>query len=49
MVSFSPLGTATPGTFYLAGENRQAAIRVTPGTSRVRLLVCLNGGPWSER
>src|SRR5262245_51089831 len=36
MVSFSPLGTATPGTFYLAGEGRQAAVRVTPGTSRVR-------------
>jgi hypothetical protein len=49
MLSFSPLGGATPGTFYLAGEHRQAAVRVTPGTSRVRLLVCRNGGRWSER
>jgi prepilin-type N-terminal cleavage/methylation domain-containing protein len=38
MLSFSPLGTATPGTFYLAGEGVQAAVRVTPGTARVRLL-----------
>jgi Tfp pilus assembly major pilin PilA len=49
MLSFSPLGSATPGTFYLAGEGRQAAIRVTPGSSRVRLMICRNGGAWSER
>ena len=28
-LSFSPLGTATPGTFYLAGDSAQAAVRVT--------------------
>jgi prepilin-type N-terminal cleavage/methylation domain-containing protein len=48
MLSFSPLGTATPGTFYLAGPNAQAAVRVTPGTARVRLMIC-RGGSWSER
>ena len=49
MLSFSPLGTATPGTFYLAGEARQAAVRVTPGTARVRLLVWGRGRRWIER
>src|SRR5262245_43213151 len=29
ILSFSPLGTATPGTFYLAGEGIQGAVRVT--------------------
>jgi hypothetical protein len=48
MLSFSPLGTATPGTFYLAGPNAQAAVRVTPGTARVRLMIC-RGGTWRER
>ena len=48
MLSFSPLGTATPGTFYLAGAHAQAAVRVTPGTARVRLLVC-RGGRWIHR
>jgi len=48
MVSFSPLGTATPGTFYLAGENLQAAVRVTPGSARVRLMFW-RGGRWVER
>lgn len=48
MLSFSPLGTATPGTFYLAGETSQAAVRVTPGTARVRLMLCRNG-KWIER
>jgi prepilin-type N-terminal cleavage/methylation domain-containing protein len=48
MVSFSPLGTASPGTFYMANPHRQAAVRVTPGSSRVRLLVC-RGGAWVER
>jgi prepilin-type N-terminal cleavage/methylation domain-containing protein len=48
MVSFSPLGTATPGTFYLAGEGRlQAAVRVTGGTARVRLMVWR--GRWREQ
>jgi hypothetical protein len=48
MLSFSPLGTATPGTFYLAGQASQAAVRVTPGTARVRLMLCHNG-VWVER
>ena len=48
MLSFSPLGTATPGTFYLAGAHAQAAVRVTPGTARVRLMVC-RGGRWVQR
>lgn len=48
MLSFSPLGTATPGTFYLAGDFAQAAVRVHPGTSRVRLMIC-RGGRWLER
>ena len=48
MLSFSPIGTATPGTFYLAGAHAQAAVRVTPGTSRVRLMVC-RGGRWIQR
>ena len=48
MLSFSPLGTATPGTFYLAGEGIQAAVRVTGGTARVRMLVC-RGRRWVER
>ena len=48
MLSFSPLGTATPGTFYLAGEGVQAAVRVTGPSARVRLLVC-RGKRWVER
>ncbi len=48
MLSFSPLGTATPGTFYLAGEGIQAAVRVNPGSARVRLLVT-RGARWVER
>lgn len=48
MLSFSPLGTATPGTFYLAGEASVAAVRVTPGSARVRLMLCRNG-KWVER
>ena len=47
ILSFSPLGTSTPGTFYLAGENRQGAVRVT-ANARVRLLMW-HGGAWEER
>jgi type II secretory pathway pseudopilin PulG len=47
-LSFSPLGTATPGTFYLAGDSAQAAVRVTGGSARVRLMVW-RGGKWIER
>jgi hypothetical protein len=49
MLSFSPLGTATPGTFYLAGELRQAAVRVSPGSARVRLMIWSGGRRWTER
>lgn len=49
MLSFSPLGTATPGTFYLAGELRQAAVRVSPGSARVRLMIWSRGRQWTER
>ena len=48
MLSFSPLGTASPGTFYLAGPTLQAGVRVTAGSSRVRLMVC-RGQIWSVR
>jgi len=39
MVSFSPLGTSSPGTFYLMGDSGQIAVRVSSQTARVRLLV----------
>jgi type II secretory pathway pseudopilin PulG len=48
MISFTPLGGATPGTFYLAGEGVQAAVRVTPSTGWVRVLICRNG-VWREK
>jgi type II secretory pathway pseudopilin PulG len=48
ILSFSPLGTATPGTFYLAGETLQAGVRVTGGSARVRLMIC-RGRKWVER
>ena len=48
MVSFNPLGGATPGTFYLAGDGVQAAVRVTGETSRIRLLIHRKGA-WRER
>jgi prepilin-type N-terminal cleavage/methylation domain-containing protein len=48
MLSFSPFGTASPGTFYLAGEGVQGAVRVTPGSARVRMIVC-RGKRWIER
>src|SRR5262245_44849816 len=47
MVSFTPLGGATPGTFYLAGDGVQAAVRVTGETSRIRVLIYRR--KWSER
>ena len=47
MISFSPLGGATPGTFYLAGETIQGAVRVTGTTGRIRLMVWR--GSWRER
>ena len=48
ILSFSPFGTATPGTFYLAGDASQAAVRVTGGSARIRLMVW-RGGTWRER
>jgi hypothetical protein len=48
ILSFSPLGTATPGTFYLAGDSAQAAVRVNGGSARVRLMIW-RGGYWQER
>ena len=48
ILSFSPLGTATPGTFYLAGDSAQAAVRVTGGSARVRIMLW-RGGKWQER
>jgi len=48
ILSFSPFGTATPGTFYLAGDAAQAAVRVTGGSARVRLMVW-RSGRWRER
>jgi type II secretory pathway pseudopilin PulG len=47
MLSFSPLGGATPGTLYLAGPVRQAAVRVNGGNGRVRLMLC-RGRRWVE-
>lgn len=47
MVSFTPLGGATPGTFYLAGDGVQAAIRVVGDSGRIRLLIYRK--KWSER
>jgi hypothetical protein len=47
MLSFSPFGTATPGTFYLAGESIVGAVRVTGGSARVRLMI-FRGSRWVE-
>ncbi len=48
ILSFSPLGTATPGTLYLAGDSAQAAVRVAGTTARTHVLVC-RGRRWTER
>lgn len=48
ILSFSPLGTATPGTFYIATRWTQGAVRVSPGSARVALLTCKNR-IWGER
>jgi type II secretory pathway pseudopilin PulG len=48
MISFSPMGTASPGSFYLAGVGQQAAVRVSPSTARVSVLIC-RGKTWRER
>jgi type II secretory pathway pseudopilin PulG len=39
LVSFTPLGTATPGTIYVRGRNApQLAVRITGPTGRTRVL-----------
>ena len=45
MLSFSPLGTSTPGTYYLVGDGIQGAVRVT---SRARVRLLLWHGRWEE-
>jgi prepilin-type N-terminal cleavage/methylation domain-containing protein len=48
MVSFSPIGTGTPGTFYLRTKSTMAGVRVTGGTARVRIMI-LRGRRWIDR
>ncbi len=48
MVSFSPLGTGTPGTFYLRTQTSMAGVRVTGGSARVRIMI-LRGKRWIDR
>jgi len=47
MVSFSPLGTATPGTLYLTGHGLQVAVRVTGSDARVRTMIW-HGAGWRD-
>jgi type II secretory pathway pseudopilin PulG len=51
LVSFSPLGSATPGTIYLCGpDRRQWAIRITGATGRVRVYAFEPAGQrWQAR
>lgn len=48
MVSFSPVGTGTPGTFYLRTRSSMAGVRVTGGSARVRIMI-LRGKRWFDR
>ena len=48
MVSFSPIGTGTPGTFYLRTKSSMAGVRVTGGSARVRIMI-LRGQRWIEK
>ncbi len=48
MVSFSPIGTGTPGTFYLRTQSSMAGVRVTGGSARVRIMI-LRGTRWIDR
>jgi prepilin-type N-terminal cleavage/methylation domain-containing protein len=48
MVSFSPIGTGTPGTFYLRSRGSMAGVRVTGGSARVRIII-LRGKRWITR
>lgn len=48
MVSFSTFGTGTPGSLYLRTATNMAAVRVTPGSARVRIMI-LRGTRWIDR
>lgn len=48
MVSFSPFGTGTPGTFYLRTKSSMAGVRVTGGSARVRIMI-LRGQRWIDK
>ena len=48
MVSFSTMGTGTPGTFYLRTNSSMAGVRVTGGSARVRIMI-LRGKRWINR
>lgn len=48
MVSFSALGTGTPGTFYLRTRYSMAGVRVTGGSARIRIMI-LRGKRWIDR
>lgn len=48
MVSFSTMGTGTPGTFYLRGKSSMAGVRVTGGSARVRIMI-LRGKRWIDK
>lgn len=51
LLTFSPLGTATPGSIYLTGrEGSRYAVRIAGGTARVRTERYNPGnGTWSDR
>jgi type II secretory pathway pseudopilin PulG len=51
LLTFSPLGTATPGSIYLTGrEGSRYAVRISGGTARVRTERYSPGsGTWSDR
>lgn len=48
MVSFSTIGTGTPGTFYLRTRKSMAGVRVTGGSARVRIMI-LRGKRWIDK
>jgi prepilin-type N-terminal cleavage/methylation domain-containing protein len=48
MVSFSTMGTGTPGSFYLRTKSTMAGVRVTGGSARVRIMI-LRGRRWIDK
>jgi prepilin-type N-terminal cleavage/methylation domain-containing protein len=48
MVSFSTIGTGTPGTFYLSSRSAMAGVRVTGGSARIRIMLW-RGKRWFDR